>query len=93
MSDAVETDTPVGAYIKALGLTEMPTLVAWADSAELWRIVDDHFVIVECTKHEHFGHEALAAVTIPPAWVCFHAVYNPVAGWEGFHYGPDEVPA
>ncbi len=89
------TSTPVGAYLRSLALTEAPKVDSWTACTELWRITDEHFVIIECDQdgHLHRGHEVLVARSIPPEWDCFASAWNQAGKWMAYHYGPveDEV--
>lgn len=75
-------------YVLSLSLTERPSEVHAMDGAALWRIDDDHFVMLVCAEHEgHKGHELLRRV-LPPTWESFYVASNPAEEYEAHHYGP-----
>ena len=60
------------------------------DGAGLYRITDEHYVIVCCSTPEcaHRGKLLLERV-MPREWICFHAGANTDDGFEAYHYGPE----
>lgn len=84
------TDLDAFDYLKSLALTEAPAEVHEMDGGALWRIADDHFVILVCKDPEHAEHkgpEYLRRV-LPPHWGVFFAAANPAEEFEAHHYGP-----
>jgi hypothetical protein len=77
-------------YLRSLSLTEEPTSVHSMDGAALWRIADDHFVMLVCKDPEHDAHngEALLRRALPPHWGVFYEAGNPAEEFEARHYGP-----
>jgi hypothetical protein len=84
-----ETTQDAKAYLDGVALGGEWTEIYELNGAALFRVGDDHFVILACSEHEgHNGHELLLRV-LPPHWVCFHQAFSPEYGFEAFHYGPD----
>ena len=84
------TDLDAYDYLKSLAMTEDPTEVHEMDGGALFRIADDHFVMLVCKDPEHPGHkgpEYLRRV-LPPHWGVFYSSVNPAEGFEAHHYGP-----
>lgn len=90
---AQATDLKPWEYMDSLGLTEKPTEVYGLDGGALWRVDDEHFVMLVCTaEHEgnppsHRGPAMLLRV-LPQDWACFATFVNPVDDFEAHHYGP-----
>jgi hypothetical protein len=84
------TDLDAADYIKSLALTEAPTEVHGLDGAALWRIADDHFVMLVCKDPEHAAHrgQELLRRALPPHWGVFFSAGNPAEEFEAYHYGP-----
>jgi hypothetical protein len=57
------------------------------DGAALYRVADDHYVTIECTKCKHRGRALLERV-MPKTWEVFASAVNPEDGFEAYHYGP-----
>ena len=86
-----ETSLDAHDYLKSLRVTdEEPTEVSELDGAALWRITDDHFVLLTCADHEHTHRGARLLLRVMPAeWACFYEATNTDDGFEVYHYGPD----
>lgn len=84
-----ETDLDAHDYMKSLALTEDPSEVHGTDGAALWRIADEHFVLLVCTTdgHTHRGPAMLRRV-LPPHWQMFYATENSEQEFVAQHYGP-----
>ena len=84
------TDLDAFDYIKSMGLTETPTEVHEMDGGALFRIADDHFVILVCVDPEHPNHKGAGYLrrVLPAHWGCFYSASNPSEGFEAHHYGP-----
>lgn len=84
------TDLDARDYLKSLALTEQPSEVHGMDGAALWRIADDHFVLLVCRAPQHPDHKGPAYLSrvLPPAWDVFHKASNPDKEFEAWHYGP-----
>jgi hypothetical protein len=63
-------------------------LVHSLDGAGLYKITDDHYVLIQCTACSHKGKPLLERV-LPREWSCFYGAANPDEGFEVFHYGPE----
>lgn len=84
------TDLDAHDYLQSLAMTETPTEVHEMDGGALFRIADDHFVILVCKDPEHAQHkgpEYLRRV-LPAAWGRFYSAANPDECFEAHHYGP-----
>lgn len=76
-------------YVSSVALTDEAVEVYATDGAALYRVGDDHFVILTCSEHEdHEGHRMLQRV-LPRTWECFYQAINVEDGFEAFHYGPE----
>lgn len=86
-----QIDLQAWEYLKSLALIEEPReVIPETDGAELWRVADEHFLIIECIEHDdHRGGDMLLRV-LPATWENFASVVNPEAGFEIHHYGPPE---
>jgi hypothetical protein len=84
-----ETDLDAHDYMKSLALTEEPSEVHGTDGAALWRIADDHFVLLVCSdiEHTHRGPALLRRV-LPPHWAVFYETENPEQEFIARHFGP-----
>lgn len=84
-----QTDLSPEDYAATLRMTdEDPARVVDSDGAELWKITDDHYLVIACSRHdEHTGHRVLARL-FPEGWACFAQATNP-EGFDVFHYGPE----
>jgi hypothetical protein len=84
------TDLDAHDYLQSLALTERPSEVHGMDGGALWRIADDHFVMLVCKSEGHEqapGPELLRRV-LPPHWGVFFTAANPAEEFEAHHYGP-----
>lgn len=84
------TDLDARDYLKSMALTEDPSEVHGMDGGALWRIADDHFVLLICrdpAHPDHMGPEYLRRV-LPGTWAPFHKASNPDQEFEAWHYGP-----
>lgn len=89
MTSVQETTFGPQEYLASLRLDEDgPSPVVDLDGAVLYRVADDHFMVMVCTEHQHRGHELLLRV-MPQDWVCFSSVFNADVQFECHHYGPD----
>lgn len=88
--DIHEIHVPAFDYLASLALVDkVVPVIDDADGAELWRLGEEHFIVLACDCGiEHTGHEDIARLAIPAAWECFHVGYNLVEEWEAYHYGP-----
>lgn len=84
------TDLDAADYLQSLALTESPTEVHGMDGAALWRVADDHFVMLVCTTEDHDDHKgpALLRRVLPATWAIFYRASNPAEEFEAHHYGP-----
>jgi hypothetical protein len=84
------TDLDARDYLKSLAMTEDPTEVHGMDGAALWRIDDDHFVLLVCKTPEHGEHKGpeLLRTVLPRDWQVFYTAANPAEEFEAHHYGP-----
>lgn len=86
--EARETALEASDYLKSLSLTREINEVYGLDGAALYRVEDDHFVILTCLEHEgHNGHALLRRV-LPPHWGVFGEGVNTDAQFRAYHYGP-----
>jgi len=88
------TDLKPWEYMDSLAMSsEKPSEVYGLDGAALWRVTDDHFVMLVCTSdHDgaevsHRGPQMLLRV-LPATWACFAVFVNPIDDYEAHHYGP-----
>jgi hypothetical protein len=60
------------------------------DGGGLWRVADDHFVMLICKNPEHPAHKgpALLRRVLPAGWGVFYTAANPAEEYEVHHYGP-----
>ena len=87
------TDLDASDYLASLAMTEAPTEVHGMDGASLWRVSDDHFVMLVCKDPEHtYRHKGPAYLrrVLPAHWVVFYSAANPAAEFEAHHYGPPD---
>ena len=84
------TDLDAADYLRSLALTEQPSEVHEMDGGALWRIADDHFVMLVCKDAKHPGHKGPARLrsVLPPHWGVFYSAANPDLEFEAHHYGP-----
>jgi hypothetical protein len=91
------TDLDAQEYLAALDLSRMtgneddrPTEVWEMDGGALWRVSDDHFVMLVCKDAEHPAHKGPAQLrrVLPAGWGVFYAAGNPAEQYEAHHYGP-----
>jgi hypothetical protein len=84
------TDLDAAEYLRSLALTERPTEVHETDGGALWRVADDHFVLLICTDEEHEAHKGPAQLrrVMPAEWRIFYAAANPAEAYEVHHWGP-----
>lgn len=77
-------------YLKSLALVEEPSEVHGTDGGALWRVSDDHFVLLVCKDPEHEAHKGpdMLRRVIPAAWGIFYSAANPDLDFEVYHYGP-----
>jgi hypothetical protein len=73
------TDLDAHDYLQSLALTEQPTEVHEMDGGGLWRVADDHFVMLICKNPEHPAHKgpALLRRVLPAEWGVFYTAANP----------------
>ena len=57
------------------------------DGAGLYKVSDDHYVCIECTRCNHKGRALLERV-MPRDWEVFYSAVNFDDGFEVYHYGP-----
>lgn len=82
------TDLDAGEYIASLALTEEPSEVYALDGGALWRVTDEHFVLLVCLDHDtHKGPAQLKRV-LPPEWELFYTASNPDEQYVAEHWGP-----
>lgn len=79
-------------YLRSLSLEREINEVYRLRGASLFRVHDDHFVVIACIDPEHAplkhdGHALLRRV-IPLAWCCFARARNTSDLFEAHHYGP-----
>jgi hypothetical protein len=84
------TDLTAREYLDSLALTERPTEVHGMDGGTLWRLSDDHFVMLVCKDEQHTAHKgpALLRRVLPAEWRIFYAAANPDQEFEAHHWGP-----
>jgi len=91
------TDLDAREYLAALDLSRMtgneddaPSEIHGMDGGALWRVADDHFVMLVCKDDEHAGHRGpeLLRRVLPAAWQVFYSAANPAEYYEAHHYGP-----
>lgn len=84
------TDLDAHDYIKSLALTDTASEIHAMDGAALWRVADDHFVILVCVEEGHPFHRGAAHLrrVLPATWGCFFSAANPAEDYEAHHYGP-----
>lgn len=83
-----ETVLEPGEYLRSLNVEREINEVYGLDGAALYRVADDHFVIMACREHEgHNGHALLRRV-LPAHWGVFSEGVNTEAQFHAFHYGP-----
>lgn len=84
------TDLDAHDYLQSLALTERPSEVYGMDGAALWRIADEHFVMLVCKDPAHAKHRgpALLRRVLPREWEVFYTAANPAEEYEAHHYGP-----
>lgn len=84
------TDLDATDYLQSLALTERPSEVHALDGAALWRLADDHFVMLVCKAPEHEKHRGpeLLRRVLPREWGVFYSAANPAEEYEAHHYGP-----
>lgn len=87
----VATDLSYPRYLRSLkGIDGMPAPVLNADGSTMFRVAEDHFLVIACAMHdEHAGHQQIAATVMPKDWVCFSQFFSEDGRWDYFHYGPD----
>lgn len=84
-----ETLLDAADYLRTLSVDQGYTEVYETDGASLFRIGDDHFVVLETVcEHKHMGHAMLRRV-LPPHWSNFHTAINQVDRFRAYHYGPE----
>lgn len=90
MSAAREITIGAADYLDSLAMIDKPVEIYALDGAALYRVDDDHYVMLECTEHEgHKGHEYLLRV-LPAEWECFSSATNVEDEFDVFHYGPEQ---
>lgn len=88
------TDLKPWDYMESLAMGEQPSEVYGLDGAALWRVGDDHFVLLVCTA-DHDGEQVshrgpvLLSRLLPQEWACFATYVNPIDDFEAHHFGPD----
>lgn len=66
------------------GLKELSAV----DGAALYKVGDEHYVVLQCAEHGHHrGAEYLAKI-MPEGWVRFAEVRNDEDEYIGHHWGP-----
>jgi hypothetical protein len=76
-------------YLSSLAITPEQSIsrIYSMDGAGLYKITDDHYVVIECTRCKHRGRALLERV-LPRDWEVFHSGINTEEGFEVYHYGP-----
>jgi len=87
--EAKATALDAGEYLRSLHLErKINKVYGVLDGAGLYRVADDHFVILACTHHDdHNGHALLRRV-LPPHWGVIYRGVNVDEAFEAYHYGP-----
>jgi hypothetical protein len=84
------TDLDAYDYLQSLALSEPVSEVHEMDGGALFRIADDHFVLLVCKDPEHAGHKGPQYLrrVLPAEWGVFYEAANPAEEFEAHHYGP-----
>lgn len=77
-------------YLSSLAMDPEQSIsqVYTMDGAGLYKVTDDHYVCIACTKCNHHRGRALLERVLPRDWECFHSGVNVDEGFEVYHYGP-----
>lgn len=65
------------------GLRELSNV----DGASLYKVADEHYVVLQCTEHYHQGAELLSRI-MPEGWIRFAMADSPDHAYVALHWGP-----
>ena len=92
--EARPTQLDADDYLRSLSVERKVTPVYATDGAALFRVDDEHSVLITCLSPDcgpHRGAKTLRR-SLPAHWAVFARRVNADEHFEAFHYGPPEAP-